>query len=332
MSTQISTLSLSDEVGIPPLLARCREALKAEAAAITGYAAMLDDEFLAALRLLRDARAPVVVSGIGKSGHIARKIASTFRSIGRPAVFVHPAEASHGDLGLVGERSVALILSNSGETAELSDLLHYCADNDVPIIAVTARATSTLGRFAEVKLAYGEVEEVCPNGLAPTTSTTLALAIGDALAVGLTQMLGTTPTDFRRYHPGGKLGARLLRVSDLMHTGDALPLVSPDMPMREVVITMSAKGFGIALVVDGGEVIGVITDGDMRRHADNLWQSKAGDLTLGPPQTIAPDMLAAQALERMSAQGITCLVVKDEAGGQIGLLHIHDCVRAGVKA
>lgn len=332
MSVQVSTLSLSDEVGIPPLLARCREALKAEATAISNYAAMLDEEFLSALRLLRDARAPVVVSGIGKSGHIARKIASTFRSIGRPAVFVHPAEASHGDLGLVGERSVALVISNSGETAELSDLLHYCVDNDVPIIAITACATSTLGRFAEVRLAYGEVEEVCPNGLAPTTSTTLALAIGDALAVGLTQMLGTTPTDFRRYHPGGKLGARLLTVADLMHTGDALPLVSPDMPMREVVITMSAKGFGVALVADGEEVLGIITDGDMRRNADRLWEVMARDIILGPPQTIAPDMLAAQALEHMSAQGITCLVVKDEVDGRLGLLHIHDCVRAGMKA
>ncbi len=312
------------------LLTLCRQVLETEAAAIVGYAARVGNEITAALRLLHGAQDPVIVAGIGKSGHVARKVASTFRSIGRSAVFLHPVEASHGDLGLVGKKSVVLILSNSGETAELSDLISYCEINCIPMVAITAIAESSLGQRADVTLAYGKVEEACRNKLAPTTSTTLALAISDALAVGLTHMLGVTPADFHRYHPGGKLGARLLTVGDLMHSGNRLPLVAPDLPMQEVIITISAKGFGVALVAEGGRVIGIITDGDMRRNVDRLLQSKARDLILGKPLTITPEKFAYQALEIMNMHGTTCLVVENKAGKLQGLIHIHDCVRAGV--
>lgn len=313
------------------LLTLCRQVLDTEAAAIAGYAARVGHEFTAALRLLHGAQDPVVVSGIGKSGHIARKVASTFCSIGRSAVFLHPVEASHGDLGLVGKTSVALILSNSGETPELSDLISYCEKYCIPIVLITAIAESRLGQRADVTLAYGKVEEACPNGLAPTTSTTLALAIGDALAMGLVHLRGITPADFHRYHPSGKLSARLLTVGALMHSGNRLPLVAPDLPMQKVIIIISAKGFGVALVAERGRVIGIITDGDMRRNVDCLLQSKARDLILGKPLTITPEKLALQALEIMSMQGATCLVVENKAGELQGLIHIHDCVRAGVR-
>lgn len=312
------------------LLDICREAMREEANALLTYAASTGPEFIEALRLLKEARDPVVVAGIGKSGHVARKIAATFLSIGRPAVFLHAAEASHGDLGLVGRDSVVLMLSNSGETAELSDLIAYCEAYGIPMIGITRSAESTLGRRSRVTLAYGDVREVCPNRLAPTTSTTLMIAIGDALAVGLTHILGTTPADFRRFHPGGKLGSRLLRAGDLMHVGETLPVVPPDMPMQEVVITMSAKGFGVALVVEGEEVLGIITDGDMRRNITRLWHAKAGDIILGKPIAISAETLAADAMARMSAQRITCLVVEDENGRLQGLLRLHDCVQAGV--
>lgn len=314
------------------LLSTCRDALKGEAAAIINYAETVGEEFVEALRLLHGTRDPVVISGIGKSGHIARKIASTFRSIGKPAVFLHAAEASHGDLGLVAPGSVAVIISNSGETAELSDLVRFCDVNKVPVIAITANAASTLGKFAKVILAYGAIGEVCPNGLAPTTSTTLALAIGDALAVGLVSMIGTTPEDFRRYHPGGKLGATLLKVSDLMHCGDDLPIVVPDMLMQEVVFTISSKGFGVAICMEDGVVAGIITDGDMRRNGDRLWRSRARDLMQDKPLTIQPDRLASEALQAMTSRGVTCLLVEDDEERFLGLIHVHDCLRAGLTA
>ncbi|TWG99907.1 arabinose-5-phosphate isomerase [Mesorhizobium sp. J18] len=330
MNTHVTTKN-SFDISDRTLLSLCKASLRLEAAAIADYSETLGNEFLAALKILRDAREPVVVAGIGKSGHIARKIASTFRSIGRSAVFLHAAEASHGDLGLVGPQSAVVVLSNSGETAELSDLIRYCNLNAVPMIAIVSNAESTLGKHSDVVLAYGTIEEACPNGLAPTTSTTLALAIGDALAVGLVRMIGTTPEDFRRYHPGGKLGAKLLRVCDIMHMGDSLPIVDPDLMMQEVVITMSAKGFGVALVVEDEAVCGIITDGDMRRNVDRLWQSRARDVSLGKPLSIEPDCLASEALEIMSANGITCLPVEDQGGKLLGLVHVHDCLRAGVS-
>lgn len=315
----------------PPLLTLCRDAIAAEAEALTRYAEKIDENFLKALSLLNSAQSPIIVAGIGKSGHIARKIASTFSSIGKPAVFMHAAEASHGDLGLLSKDSVVLILSNSGETPELSDLLCYCKEHQIPTVAITAKHTTALGRSATVTLAYGHVEEVCPNGLAPTTSTTLTLAIGDALAVGLTDLIGTAPEDFRRYHPGGKLGSKLVRVEDLMHKGNALPIVSPEMPMSEVVVVMSEKGFGIAVIVENNRIQAIITDGDMRRNINQLWDSAAADIGSTNPTIITKEVSAEKAVEIMTNLSITCCLVEDEGGQFLGLIHIHDCLRAGVS-
>ena len=322
----------TEDVPYPAIEAIYRDALLCEASAITDYATTVGPEVSAALDLIHSSRGPLIVAGIGKSGHIARKIASTFRSIGKPAIFLHAAEASHGDLGLVHPDSVVLILSNSGETSELSDLIHYCDAHNIPTIALTSAADSTLARSATVALVYGPTKEVCPNGLAPTTSTTLSLAIGDALAVGVTRLLGTLPEDFRRYHPGGKLGARLVRAADLMHRGDALPTVTPDAPMAEVVIEMSAKALGVAIIVDGGVAKGIVTDGDMRRKIDTLWQSTASQIGTSRPIAIGADTLATEAVEVMTLHGITSCLIEDEDGQLVGLLHIHDCLRTGLAA
>ena len=314
--------------------ALCRSALAAEGAAIQRFAEAMPDAMAAAARLIHGSDGPLIVSGIGKSGHIAGKLASTFRSLGKSAIFLHAAEASHGDLGLVGKGCVILILSNSGETTELSDLLHYARSHGHPIVAVTASETSTLARAAQVTIAYGAVAEVDPNGLAPTTSTTLSLAIGDALAVAVSQLLGTQPEDFRRYHPGGKLGTMLLTVRDLMHQGEALPFVRPDAPMSETVAVMAEKALGVALVQDGDRVTGIITDGDMRRHAETLWEATAGEIATPDPVSITADRLAADAVRVMTStgNGITSILVREEDGRFAGFLHIHDCLRAGVVA
>lgn len=310
--------------------ALCRAALLAEAEAIRGFAAGQGPAMVGAIRLIHRSEGPLIVAGIGKSGHIAGKIASTFRSLGKAAIFLHPAEASHGDLGLVGNGCVILVLSNSGETTELSDLLHYAQAHGNPIVALTASETSTLARAAAVTIAHGKVAEVDPNGLAPTTSTTLSLAIGDALAVGVTRLLGTQPEDFRRYHPGGKLGATLLTVADLMHRGAALPVVSPDESMAETVVTMTEKALGVAIVTEGGRVQGIITDGDMRRHADRLWTSTAGEIATKSPISVSPAMRAVDALALMTERKITTCLVSGEDGTLEGLLHMHDVLRAGV--
>lgn len=317
-------VELSDLAGI------CAHSIKQESEALAEFAAGLGDEFLSALKILHASGPPLVVAGIGKSGHIARKIASTFSSIGKPAIFVHAAEASHGDLGVIQEDSTVLILSNSGETSELSDLIHYCKTHQIKMVALTAYADSTLARNATATIAYGKVKEVCPNGLAPTTSTTLSLAIGDALAVGLTYMLGTAPEDFRRYHPGGKLGSKLLRVADLMHQGEALPIVAPDASMAEAVVVMSEKSFGVAIVVENDRIFGVITDGDMRRNASRLWHCKAADIATRNPILVREGQLADDAVKLMTGKGITACLVGDEDQRVVGLLHIHDCLRAGV--
>ena len=321
--SQRSTSSLRDVV---------QTTLRVEANALLQLSECPPDKMCAAAELIFASHGPLVVAGVGKSGHIGRKIASTFRSLGRQSVFLHAAEASHGDLGIIHDDSVVLVLSNSGETTELGDLLTYCRDYKIPVIGVTASEDSTLGKASEIVIAHGRVQEACVNGLAPTTSTTVALAIGDALAVGVSHLSKAEPQDFRRYHPGGKLGARLLTVRDLMHTGSALPIVTPELPMQEVVITMSAKGFGAAIVCDeGGAVLGLITDGDMRRNVSKLWQSRAKDLVVGSPKSVTPDETAAAALKFMSSQSITAAIVLDDFGRMCGLLHIHDCLRAGVE-
>ena len=312
----------------------CETAVREEAEAVARFAETGGGAMAQAVRLIHTSTGPLVVAGIGKSGHVAGKIASTFRSLGQAAIFLHAAEASHGDLGLVAPDSVILILSYSGETTELSDLIHYARTHGNAIIAMTATEDSTLARAAEITIAFGEVSEVCPNGLAPTTSTTLSLAIGDALAVGVTHLLGTAAEDFRRYHPGGKLGQMLMTVRDLMHTGDALPFVRPDAPMSETVAVMAEKALGVALVRDGDDVTGIITDGDMRRNAKTLWDATARDIATPDPAWITPDRLAADAVEVMTStgNGITSIVVREEDGRFAGFLHIHDCLRAGVAS
>lgn len=308
-----------------------RTALQTEAAALSTFADSLGDDFVRAVGLLSQPHGRIIVTGIGKSGHVGRKISATLSSIGRPALYVHPSEASHGDLGMIVAGDVLFALSNSGETSELGDIVAYCERLSVPILALVGNADSTLAKRAKVVLAYGAVQEVCANGLAPTTSSTLSLAIGDALSVGVMSVLGTTSEHFYNFHPGGKLGATLLQVADLMHIGEQLPVVSPQMMMKEVVITMSSKGFGIAIVRDEADnTLGIITDGDMRRHIDVLWQSCALDLVTHRPHVVAPTMLASDALSIMTERKISCLLVEGDDGKAIGLISIHDCLRAGV--
>jgi len=313
------------------LASLCRTAMLSEADTLRDVADRVADDLAAALAVMQRVTGPIVVAGVGKSGHVARKIASTFSSIGRPAVYVHAGEASHGDMGIIRPDSAVLLLSNSGETGELSDMIHFCRQHDVPMIALTADANSTLGRAAEVVIAYGPVKEVCLIGLAPTTSTTVAMAIGDALAVGLTQMLNTHPEDFRRYHPGGKLGARLTQVSDFMHKGPALPRVAPDAPMAEVVVEISQKSLGVAILTDADDrILGIITDGDMRRRIDNLWDNRADGVASKNPITIPPTTTADDVMVLMTDRKITSVLVADETGHLLGLVHIHDCLRLGI--
>jgi arabinose-5-phosphate isomerase len=227
---------------------------------------------------------------------------------------------------------VALVLSKSGETTELSDVLRFCRDMGVPVVGVTGIAGSALARASTVAIVYGDVAEACRNKLAPTTSTTLTLAIGDALAVAVSDLMGTGAEDFRRYHPGGRLGARLMTVGEVMRTGEALPVVAPAAPMAEVVVTMSEKALGIAVLVDAGRIAGIITDGDLRRHAQRLWESAARDIATPDPVTVDPRMLLTEAVEFMSGRKISACLVTDGAGALAGVLHIHDCIRAGVVA
>jgi arabinose-5-phosphate isomerase len=279
------------------------------------------------------ARGRVVVSGMGKSGHVARKIAATLASTGTPAHFVHPAEASHGDLGMITVEDVALLLSNSGETPELADLIAYTRRFAIPLIGVAGRADSTLLRQSDIAIVLPQAAEACPVGLAPTTSTTMTLALGDALAVALMEHRAFTPEDFRGLHPGGRLGARLATVGDLMHRGEEVPLIGPDAPMGDALIEMTRRGFGVVGVVDaGGGLVGVITDGDLRRNMEGLLQRRVEDVMTRAPRTIATTALASEALGVMNASKITTLFAIDPAapGRPAGILHVHDCLRAGV--
>ncbi|WGD29851.1 KpsF/GutQ family sugar-phosphate isomerase [Ancylobacter sp. WKF20] len=297
------------------------------AEAITGQ---LGDGMERAIRSIEASRGRVIVTGMGKSGHIGRKLAATFASTGTPSLFMHAAEASHGDLGMVTPDDVLLALSWSGETAELSDIVHYARRFAVPLIAITCNADSTLGRAADVVLALPKVEEACPNGLAPTTSTLLQLAAGDALAVTLLERRGFSASDFRVFHPGGKLGARLLKVADLMHGEDSVPLVARGTPMSAALIEITGKRFGCCGVTADGVLVGVVTDGDLRRHmSGDLLSHPVETVMTASPLTVAPDELASAALGLMSRTQITVLfAVRD--GVPVGILHIHDLLRAGV--
>ena len=275
----------------------------------------------------------LIVTGMGKSGHIGRKIAATLASTGTPALFVHPAEASHGDLGMITTQDVLLLLSNSGESAELRDLLAYSRRFRVPLIAMTARPASTLAREGDVVLLLPQAEEACPIGLAPTTSTLMQLALGDALAIMLLKQRGFTAEDFSAFHPGGKLGAQLKLVHEVMLTGDALPLVPETMVMSEALVVMTAKSLGCVGVTDPqGRLIGIITDGDLRRHMTGHLLGQTARMVMTPnPRTLPRDDLAIEALDTLNRAKITAAFIVDEAGRPSGLIHIHDLLRLGVS-
>lgn len=334
------TIAVPDDVAnangaVSADIASARRVLTAEAAALEALAASLDGPFVAAVEALAAASGRVVVSGMGKSGHVARKIAATLASTGTPAFFVHPGEASHGDLGMIMPGDAVVALSNSGETPELGDIVAYTRRFEIPLIAITSRAASSLAQAADVALILPPVPEACPMGLAPTTSTTLMLALGDALAVALLERKNFTAADFRVFHPGGKLGQRLLKAADLMHGGDGVPLVAPDTPMAEVLLVMTAKRLGCAGVVEDGRLAGIITDGDLRRHMqakdglDNLLGRTAAEVMTRGPKTVPPSMLAAEALRIINSKSITTLFVVDD-GRPVGVLHVHDLLRSGV--
>lgn len=308
-----------------------RSVLMLEARALTQLADELPADFADVVTRILDMRGRLIVSGIGKSGHIGRKICATLASTGTPAYFVHAAEASHGDLGMITTDDICILISNSGETAELVEVLAYTRRFGIPVVGVSSRADSALMRNADYRLTLPTVPEACPIGMAPTTSTTMTLALGDALAVALMRARGFEAGRFRDFHPGGKLGAQLRSVAELMHGGDALPLVSAEAPMSETLLVMSAKGFGIAAVVAGdGHLQGIVTDGDLRRNMDRLMANTAGAVATPDPVTVTPQMLAAEALGLMNERKISVLLVVDEARRPQGLLHIHDCLRAGV--
>jgi arabinose-5-phosphate isomerase len=287
--------------------------------------------FQAAVALLKTVRGRLIVTGIGKSGHIGQKLAATFASTGTPAYFVHPSEASHGDLGMITREDAILAMSWSGETVELSNILTFAGRFSVPLIAITSRAGSALGRAATVVLELPRAAEACPHGLAPTTSTTMTLALGDCLAVALLEAKGFTAHDFKVFHPGGSLGAKLKFVADVMHTGDRLPLALETESMSQALVTMTAKALGCLGVVDArGHFIGIVTDGDLRRHMGrDLLTSTVGQIMSRKPKTIASTLLASAALEQINVSRITALFVVDQ-GKPVGVVHVHDLLRLGV--
>jgi len=309
-----------------------RRVLSVEADALVQLSDGLGEAFAQAVETLFAASGRVVCTGIGKSGHVGRKIASTLASTGTPAMFVHAGEASHGDLGMIGAGDVVLALSNSGETRELADIINYAKRFSVPLVAITAVAASALGRAADILLLLPDAPEAADALNAPTTSTTLQIALGDALAVALLERRGFTPTDFGVFHPGGKLGAMLRTVADLMHGPDELPLVGPDETMPEAIVVMSRKRFGCVGVCDpNGQLIGIITDGDLRRHIDNLQGHTAGEVMTHRPTTVRPGMLAGEALALMhSPPPLKTVLFVVEEGRPVGILHVHDLLRAGV--
>ena len=310
-----------------------RRVLETEAEALSRLAAGLDGAFAQAVETLFAAQGRIVCTGMGKSGHVARKIAATLASTGSAAMFVHPSEASHGDLGMIGAGDVILALSKTGETRELADVLAYAKRFAIPLIAVTTAGDSALGRAAAIVLLLPDAPEAADAVNAPTTSTTLQMALGDALAVALLERRGFRPQDFGVLHPGGKLGAMLRTAGDLMHGIGELPLVVGETPMRQALLVMTEKRWGIVGVTDAaGRLVGVITDGDLRRHIDGLLDHAAGDvMTPGPKKTVPPDMLASEALALMSdpPPAVTVLFVVDD-GRPVGILHVHDILRAGV--
>lgn len=323
---------LQDAALLPRDITVGRRVIRAEMEGLEQLAQALNASFGRALDICAAARGRLIVTGMGKSGHVARKIAATLASTGTPALFVHPAEASHGDLGMIGFEDAVLALSNSGESAELTDIIAYLRRFKIPLVAVTGGTESILAEAADVVLLLPRAREACSLGLAPTTSTTMMMALGDALAVALLERKGFSPTDFQRFHPGGKLGRRLLRVGDIMHSGDAVPLIGPGAPMSEAILVMTAKSFGcVGVCGAGGELVGVITDGDLRRHMDDGLLSRTVTEIMHPnPKTIGSGSLAVEALGLMNRFSITALFVVNDGMQPVGFLHMHDCLRSGI--
>jgi arabinose-5-phosphate isomerase len=327
-----------------PALRSARRTLDLETQGLGALRAALDRELGAgvdaAVAVLAAASGRVIVTGIGKSGLVAQKVAATFASTGTPAFFVHPTEASHGDLGMIKPEDAILALSWSGESVELGPVLTYSRRFKVPLIAITSRAASTLARQADVALVLPQAKEACPHGMAPTTSTTMQMAIGDCLAIALLEHKGFTAHDFKVFHPGGSLGAALRFVSDVMHTGDSLPLVPEGRTMAEAIVTMTEKSFGCLGVVDAkGRLVGMITDGDLRRHmGPRLLTARVEEIMTRKPKTLPPDTLCSAALEQINSlrrgdatrpPGVTQMFIVDK-GKPVGIVHVHDLLRAGV--
>ena len=315
--------------------ALARAVIETEADAVRSLSDRIDDDFVAACRLMLECRGRVIVIGMGKSGHVGNKISATLASTGTPAFFVHPAEASHGDLGMIKGEDVVLALSNSGETEEVNRILPVLKRLDVPLIAMTGNADSTLGRHADVHLDASVTKEACPLGLAPTSSTTAALALGDALAVSLLETRGFTREDFARSHPAGQLGRRLLlHIRDVMHDGDALPRVGADASLAEAIVEITAKRLGMSAIVDEGDhILGVFTDGDLRRtlaRGLDTGATRIEDVMTRDPRTIGPDALAVEAVSLMQTHSIQGLLVADDQGRLIGALNFNDLLQAGV--
>jgi arabinose-5-phosphate isomerase len=308
--------------------------LDAEASGVDALAVALRDRlgasFVAALELIRAAQGRVIVTGMGKSGHVARKIASTFASTGSPALFVHPGEASHGDLGMIAGNDVIIALSWSGETAELKNLTDYSRRFRIGLIGVTANADSTLAKTADVVLALPQAREACPHNLAPTTSSLMQLALGDALAIALLESRGFTAAQFGLLHPGGKLGALLKLVRDIMHTGVSVPLAPLGTAMSDAILVMTNKGFGcVGIVEPHGQLVGIITDGDLRRHMrPDLLDARVDEVMTRTPKTVRPDQLISETLELLNSTKVTALFAV-EGGKPVGIIHVHDLLRAG---
>ena len=332
MSPSKANLTAVTTEGAAADLAVARRVLTTASAALTSLSETLDGDFTRAIGLMLASKGRVIVSGMGKSGHVGRKIAATLSSTGTPAQFVHPGEASHGDMGAITRADVLLLLSKGGETAELSDLITYAKRFRIPLVAMACNPDSTLARAADVALLLPDAPESCAIGMAPTTSTTMMMALGDAIAVALMERRGFSHDQYRDFHPGGSLGRALVRVSDLMHAGSEIPLSTPDTPMRDVLLTMASGRLGCVGIVDGtGALAGIVTDGDIRRHVDGIEARTAADVMTRSPKIAHPDQLAAEALALMTEKKITQLfVLAPGTDAPLGVLHIHDCLRAGI--
>ena len=301
-----------------------------EANALNLLANSLPKDFESVVRLIIKLEGHLIISGVGKSGHIGRKIAATLASTGTPSHFVHATEASHGDLGALTTKDACLLISNSGETIELTDLVSHTRRYSIPLIAISSNPNSSLMKASDFKLILPKANEACSIGLAPTTSTTMTLALGDALAVTLMQEREFRPEHFKALHPGGKLGAQVSKVSQLMHIGDKMPVIKPSSTMPETLIEMTSKGFGVAVIIKNNIAVGVITDGDLRRHMKNLMNMSAEEIASPNPITIHQDELAIKALSIMNDQEINVIIAVDNKNYPVGILHIHDCLRAGL--